>query len=634
MSASINVKDIEAIIDSFVKKGVEYTVAFYPFIPSSYKERYENVIDTLRPAFGEKVAEKVYQEIAEAFKNIDLWRDVIVEGRKVTLENHLQNYILREDITRIVLNEVDKRFNQMPEEERKILSVACAIIDAIKNKNYPGITVGYPIYNGGISISSTDYENFSPLTSSVLGFEIHDVRTLFYKYLLGFQRDSSSHQYDYYKLEIYPFTISYIKSLALRVSNYIKIPNKFSISSVLEELYQRGEYVKLALIEDNLSAVRAESWLAGFSGKTYNQLCKEVVIEGIIRDCYVNPLVYEDVKEAIESLYNTALNNLIEIFRGVFEKHGYTMSRIAEHCTFTKPVARSIHIYLYPWPKNPHFIFEEVPGTVKTIIMQGIPTQSILNELQYYSNRGYLWLFIEKNRIAVVSNTYKHDAHYELLKMLKNYFSLEVIGPIPKDLEELITPVPAVPSTVVQPTLQAQVSPVKRFGSRDLLEDIVASVLIPLGFSVKVDHKIVGRAGTEIEVDVWGEKYVSDIKFAVYASCKNWDKPVEISVVREEFGRMLQLPLIPHIRVIVAPSFTEPARREAIADGFVVIETGERAVEDNLNKIYKSVYEKLNKLFTSVAPKWMQELAERARRVAEEIRRISEELEKAAEVSS
>jgi hypothetical protein len=218
--------------------------------------------------------------------------------------------------------------------------------------------------------------------------------------------------------------------------------------------------------------------------------------------------------------------------------------------------------------------------------------------------------------------------------MLKNYFSLEVIGPIPKDLEELITPVPAVPSTIIQPTLPTQVSPVKRFGSRDLLEDIVASVLIPLGFSIKVDHKIVGRAGTEIEGDVWGEKYVSDIKFAVYASCKNWDKPVEISVVREEFGRMLQLPLIPHIRVIVAPSFTEPARREAIADGFVVIETGERATEDNLNEIYKSVYEKLNKLFTSVAPKWMQELAERARKVAEEIRRISEELEKAAEVSS
>jgi MoaA/NifB/PqqE/SkfB family radical SAM enzyme len=53
MSTSINVKDIEAIIDSFVKKGVEYTVALYPFIPSSDKERHENVIDTLRPAFGE-----------------------------------------------------------------------------------------------------------------------------------------------------------------------------------------------------------------------------------------------------------------------------------------------------------------------------------------------------------------------------------------------------------------------------------------------------------------------------------------------------------------------------------------------------------------------------------------------------
>jgi len=72
---------------------------------------------------------------------------------------------------------------------------------------------------------------------------------------------------------------------------------------------------------------------------------------------------------------------------------------------------------------------------------------------------------------------------------------------------------------------------------------------------------------------------------------------------------------------------------ETAAKGFVVIETGEKAAEENLEKVYQRVYEKLNKLFMGVAPKWMQELAEKARTIAEEIKKLSEELEKAAGIA-
>jgi hypothetical protein len=51
--------------------------------------------------------------------------------------------------------------------------------------------------------------------------------------------------------------------------------------------------------------------------------------------------------------------------------------------------------------------------------------------------------------------------------------------------------------------------------------------------------------------------------------------------------------------------------------------------EENLERIYRRVFEKLNKLFMGVAPKRIQNLAERARKVAEEIRKIGDELEKA-----
>jgi hypothetical protein len=172
-----------------------------------------------------------------------------------------------------------------------------------------------------------------------------------------------------------------------------------------------------------------------------------------------------------------------------------------------------------------------------------------------------------------------------------------------------------------------------RRGAKDILEDVVAEVLESLGFTVRVDQKVQGRSG-EVEVDVWGEKLIGDTRFTVYASCKNWDNPIDDSIVREELGRILQMILIPHVRILVAPTFTDSARREAIANGFVVVEVGEKAHEGNVGRIYSKVYDKLNKLFTGIALKQVKELAEkvwelakRAEWIAEKARRSAEEIE-------
>jgi hypothetical protein len=640
MSSSINVKDVEALIDSLVRKGVAYAVALYSFLYSFEDERWINIVRTLEPALGKDVAEKIYNELRESFKNINLWSEIIIEGRKVSLREYLQKYILRDEIARLIVSEIEKRISSMPEEDRKILSVACAIIDMYRKKSYPGISISYPSYRtGGIGVSSTDYEYFSPLISSILGVKINDIRTYFYRYLLGFEQSWSSQRHDYYELEIYPFAVPYVQRLALDVHKYIKIPDLFTIRSVLEDLYQKGELYKLALVEHSLSYPYGENLerISQFTGLPREHLCN-IKVEGVISNCFMNPFAYDYVKEVIEELYEKALNSLITTFRAIFEKLGYSASCVAEYCTFTKSGAKPVHIYFYPWIKTVYsYILAEAPGAIKAVVMQGIPVEQFNNSevVQSTSSRGYLWLFLDKdkNRIVVVSNTYRHEDHYELLKILRNYFALEVLGPVPKELESLLTPTkPTVMETPKAVPKPSQV--VKRFGARDPLEDVVSSVLEALGFTVKVDYKIVSRAGTEVEVDVWAEKVVGDMRFVVYASCKNWDRPVEVGVVREEFGRILQLPFIPHVRVIVAPSFTESAKKEAYADGFIVIETGEKATEENLEKIYQRVYDKLNKLFIGVAPKWMQELAEKARAIAEEIKKLSEELEKAAGMSS
>jgi hypothetical protein len=102
-----------------------------------------------------------------------------------------------------------------------------------------------------------------------------------------------------------------------------------------------------------------------------------------------------------------------------------------------------------------------------------------------------------------------------------------------------------------------------------------------------------------------------------------------VNEVKYEYGVIRDMRFIPNVRILVANSFSEDAKKEAIEHGFVVIELGEVITESNVDKAYLKVYEKLNKLFAGVAPKWMQDLAEKAKKIAEEIKRIGEELEKA-----
>jgi hypothetical protein len=189
-----SVKDFEAIIDSLVRKGVAYAVALFPFLHSYDKHRYASTIRTLEPAFSRDTAEKIYKELEEAFKNVDLGAKLVIEGRKISLEHYLQDYILRDEVTKVIVDEIgkrvgiDKRVSSMPKEDREILSIACAIIEKYENKSYPGIIIKPLGFRGGIQIRSrispVNYDYFSLLVSSILGVKIDDIRAYFYKYLL------------------------------------------------------------------------------------------------------------------------------------------------------------------------------------------------------------------------------------------------------------------------------------------------------------------------------------------------------------------------------------------------------------------------------------------------------------------
>lgn len=169
---------------------------------------------------------------------------------------------------------------------------------------------------------------------------------------------------------------------------------------------------------------------------------------------------------------------------------------------------------------------------------------------------------------------------------------------------------------------------VGRKPAREILEAIVRDVLEDLGFKAETNVRLRTRGGGEVEVDVWA--YKTAPRFYVYVSCKNWDKEVDRTVVDQESGRTLNLIQIPHLRILVAKRLSDSARREALADGFIVIELGEKASTENAAEIYDHIYTKLKELFTSIAPPELQQLAFEVKRIAENLREIAKRLETAS----
>jgi hypothetical protein len=260
-----------------------------------------------------------------------------------------------------------------------------------------------------------------------------------------------------------------------------------------------------------------------------------------------------------------------------------------------------------------------------------MPSQSILEYLEKRSRdpmwEGMLWIFIEGGRVAVASNTYRDEDHRELLEVLSRNFNVMFIGPTPKGITLAQKPV------TVAPPIQQQVVVERRFDSelpsvkpsREVLEGIVARVLRDLGFNVQTNVRLPAKGG-EVEVDVWAFKSVGGSQFRVYVSCKNWDRDVDRHVVDQEFGRVLQLDYMPHLRVLIVKGLTEPARKAALDDGFMVIELGRKAEAENAQEVYEVIYRAFNELFTAIAPPRLREIAEKLAEIRENLRKVEEEI--------
>jgi hypothetical protein len=164
--------------------------------------------------------------------------------------------------------------------------------------------------------------------------------------------------------------------------------------------------------------------------------------------------------------------------------------------------------------------------------------------------------------------------------------------------EEFIEEIRSIPSVVTP-------KEVKEFEGKKpewkILVEIVGKNLKSMGFNYESNKMLTARGGGTIEVDVWAWKRIGNTTFYVYASCKNWDKEVDRSVIDEEFSRIMQLTQIPHLKIFVARKLTAPAKDAALADGFIVIELGEKVLTNNAQEIYNIIYSHLKELFIGLA---------------------------------
>jgi hypothetical protein len=423
-----NIDDIKSRIDNIAKNGVAYIIGLYVFLDSSdiFGYNFKNVRATIEPAFGNIIAGNVEFQLREAFMNINKYAKIRNIG--VRLDEYLKRYIL-ERYSKVIIKEVEKRLNQMTEEDKRILSVACAIINVIKNRNYPVSGRG----RNGYEVDLSTLNELIKVASSFPDSKIQQVRPLFYKYLLGYQSDWRSRTDVYYYLTIYPFAEPYIEKLASEVLNYVRIPDKQEIKSMLEELYRKGDLPKLAVIEWALSSRYSSDleFAMKFFDAPYRVMIEGAAIEGIISDGRINPLVYDYVKEAMDALYKEAVKELMDMFKSIFEKKGYTSLCGHECCTFTHRAEKSIHICFLPWPKKKDIYLKEAKETeIRAIVVQGNPAGTFFQYLEKYeANKGFAWFFLDKKnkKLLIPFNLrlkYK-EIYYELEQILKEYFTIE-----------------------------------------------------------------------------------------------------------------------------------------------------------------------------------------------------------------
>ena len=312
--------------------------------------------------------------------------------------------------------------------------------------------------------------------------------------------------------------------------------------------------------------------------------------------------IRESLKELSKELVNLHLRRLSKVISQLKEDEKRSLRELRE--CLMKQVVKEVDVRVYGLKL----------GSVDVGPLVEAIGERVVREIFPHMKPYDVEKFLEKLGLCIIRYSRSRRHYYPSLLIFPAMFTdgfVSLLEGVQKPFEEL------------KPLSYKGIQP-----SREILESIVADVLKSLGFQVETNKRLGARGRGEIEVDVWGTKLIGTTRLYVYASCKNWNREVDRSVIDEEFGRTLQLIQIPHLKIFVARKLTEPARNIALSDGFIIIELGEKASTNNAEEIYHIIYKHLREVFTGIAPPELQRIAMEAKEISERLRLLAEEIER------
>ena len=598
----------------FACSDVAKALATYAYVESLDEHLRANVVYTLRFLGVQDIeAEDLYRKLDELLQGYLRTGSYDEERRR------------REELRRAlhdcfgklgVLGESRRRIKGLTEEELRLLSVAA--LGIVKKEYWK---------------ESFDSNYVATFVSAMLSKDIsyEYLERLFVKTLLAVRSHWESRRYYRYIMTLIPGSLELIRELARSVES--EYPSYDYIYSKLKNV---KPYQIAALLQPNREFYKA------IYGYDVREVLESLVIEKIVYRGAVNEYIRDELRNVVKSLtqehcYRLTAGILENALRSVGYEVNLDQVKFSEPgycCRYTAvKLDLPIYIYVQPFAISPCYVGEYE----RAIIVVGGTGASIPEYLKrlkespqdYYEARlatrlvKALWVAVYKHGIHVFESTVREDWQREIAEALRR-IPPSVAGTVDVVVEKPL-------ATVAQPTtgtVATTPSPIATIQASEILESIVAQALRALGFIVQTNARKAARRGAPVEVDVWAEKAVGDSRFRVYVSCKNWDRDVDRPVVDEEFGRVLNLQEVPHLRILVVKSMSRTARDVAEADGFFVIELGEEATKANVREMYDHIYRKLSELFTSIAPPQLLEIARKVSQTAEELNKIAQELAK------
>uniref|UniRef100_A0A7J2TB67 Uncharacterized protein n=1 Tax=Ignisphaera aggregans TaxID=334771 RepID=A0A7J2TB67_9CREN len=237
----MNLRDILNSIELFIKKGVEYVIAIYPYVYSYPYWRDQSVVLTLSPLVGGEQARKICTDIYKLLKYLDL---------DLELRKKVQRLLLNDKyITSVIIEEAKKRLSTANAYEKRLLKIVYTLIRAPETSLMLKIRI------------TEDEHGFTTISEQALNSLIKDkvdLGALLVKYFLAFKVMI----WEGSELKLYPFVFS-------------RLAESLSLMTDIKEANKAGNILGISMLYHIVFDIKNKDFLVHFFGEPLKHYAKK-----------------------------------------------------------------------------------------------------------------------------------------------------------------------------------------------------------------------------------------------------------------------------------------------------------------------------------------------------------------------